>query len=242
MTSTSEAETSRNGAESSAFISARYADSRACRRDDSPRSSARARPRSADSNGPRRETGPPRDRRRTSDHPRTLAPRRDGAAGGDADAPSVAPSPGIPGSRSWSTSIEMRRRPSDAACSRPYAPGARRLATPATRTPRSAARENRRPAGSGATLPRPRGRRDPHPPVVISAPSDERIPPRRASRLRFALAGRRPCEEPGERTCPSDRSRTPSRRGVGWGGAGEPSRRLELENYEREVTSECGRV
>ena len=45
----------------------------------------------------------------------------------------------------------MRRRPSDAACSRPYAPGARRLATPATRTPRSAARENRRPAGSGAT-------------------------------------------------------------------------------------------
>ena len=92
--------------------------------------------------GPRRETGPPRDRRRTSDHPRTLAPRRDGAAGGDADAPSVAPSPGIPGSRSWSTSIEMRRRPSDAACSRPYAPGARRLATPATRTPRSAAREN----------------------------------------------------------------------------------------------------
>ena len=55
-------------------------------------------------------------------------------------------------SRSWSTSIEMRRRRSDAACSRPYAPGARRLATPATRTPRSAARENRRPAGSGATL------------------------------------------------------------------------------------------
>jgi len=38
------------------------------------------------------------------------------------------------------------------------------------------------------------------------------------------------------------RSRTPSRRGVGWGGAGKPSRRLEQENYEREVTSECGRV
>ena len=45
-------------------------------------------------------------------------------------------------SRSWSTSIEMRRRRSDAACSRPHAPGARRLATPATRAPRSAAREN----------------------------------------------------------------------------------------------------
>src|SRR5438876_5039371 len=70
-------------------------------------------------------------------------------------------------SRSWSTSIEMRRRRSDAACSRPHAPGARRLATPATRAPRSAARENcgpdrlrlqrvshQHPGGNGRSLPR----------------------------------------------------------------------------------------
>src|SRR5438309_8112693 len=39
-------------------------------------------------------------------------------------------------SRTWSTAIEMRRRRSDAACSRPDAPGARRLPTAATRAPR----------------------------------------------------------------------------------------------------------